>query len=116
MLIIAETKLDNTFINSQFAVDNYHLWRADRNSRGGGLLVYIRSDLACDRKNNIECGTIESIFTEINFKNRKWLLCGLYRPPSLSDHLFMEDFNKTFDKISVKYDNVILIGDLIIMF
>ena len=31
---------------------------------------------------------------------------------SLSDHLFMEDFNKTFDKISVKYDNVILIGDL----
>jgi predicted MarR family transcription regulator len=24
----------------------------------------------------------------------------------------MEDFNKTFDKISVKYDNVILIGDL----
>jgi hypothetical protein len=26
MLIIAETKLDNTFINSQFAVDNYHLW------------------------------------------------------------------------------------------
>jgi hypothetical protein len=56
MLIIAETKLDNTFINSQFAVDNYHLWRADRNSRGGGLLVYMRSDLACDRKNNLECG------------------------------------------------------------
>jgi hypothetical protein len=56
---------------------------------------------------NIECGTIESIFTEINFKNRKWLICGLYRPPSLSDHLFMKDFNKTFDKISVKYDNVI---------
>jgi hypothetical protein len=24
----------------------------------------------------------------------------------------MEDFNITFDKISVKYDNVILIGDL----
>jgi hypothetical protein len=24
----------------------------------------------------------------------------------------MEDFIKTFDKISVKYDNVILIGDL----
>jgi hypothetical protein len=24
----------------------------------------------------------------------------------------MEDFNQTFDKISVKYDNVILIGDL----
>jgi hypothetical protein len=31
MLIIAEAKLGNTFINSQFAVDNYHLWRAGRN-------------------------------------------------------------------------------------
>jgi hypothetical protein len=98
MLIIAETKLGNTFINSQFAVDNYHLWRAGRNSRGGGLLVYIRSDLACDRKNNLECGTIEYIFTEKNFKNRKWLICGLCIPPSLSDHLFMEDVHKTFDK------------------
>jgi hypothetical protein len=26
-----------------------------------------------------------------------------YRPPSLSDHLFMEDFNKTFDKSLVKF-------------
>jgi hypothetical protein len=43
MLIIAEAKLDNTYINSQFAVDNYHLWRADRNSRGGGLLVVFDS-------------------------------------------------------------------------
>jgi len=45
MLIIGETKLDDTFINGQFEVDNYHLWRADRNPRGGGLLMYIRSDL-----------------------------------------------------------------------
>jgi hypothetical protein len=112
MLIIAETKLENTLINSQFAVDNYNLWRADRNSRGGGLLVYIRSELACDRKSNLDCGTIESIFTEINFKNRKWLICELYRPPSLSDHLCMEDLNKIFDNSSVKYDNVILNSDL----
>jgi hypothetical protein len=27
MLIIAETKLDETFPNSQFEVENYHLWR-----------------------------------------------------------------------------------------
>ena len=28
--MLMETKLDNTFINSQFAVDNYHLWRANQ--------------------------------------------------------------------------------------
>ena len=30
LLFIAETKLDDSFPNSQFMVDNYHLWRADR--------------------------------------------------------------------------------------
>ena len=39
-------------------------------------------------------------------------LRSIQTSPSSSDHLFMEDFNKTFDKISVKYDIVILIGDL----
>lgn len=112
MLIIGETKLDDTFRDSEFSVDNYHLWRADRTSHGGGILVYIRSDLACDRKKELECKEIESIFTEIKFKDRKWLICGLYRPPSLPDNAFIDDFSKTFDRVSVKYDNVLVIGDL----
>jgi exonuclease III len=49
VLIIAETKLDETFPNSQFEVENDHLWRADRSSHGGGMLLYVRSDLATGR-------------------------------------------------------------------
>ena len=47
MIFIAESKLDDTFTfrNSEFNVENYHLWRADRNASDGGLLVYIRSVL-----------------------------------------------------------------------
>jgi hypothetical protein len=44
MIFIAESKLDDTFRNSEFNVEDYHLWRADRNANGGGLLVYIRSN------------------------------------------------------------------------
>jgi hypothetical protein len=47
MIIVGEIKLDETFRNGEFPVDNFHLWRADRTANGGGLLVYIRSDLAC---------------------------------------------------------------------
>ena len=68
MIIVGEIKLDETFRNGEFPVDNFHLWRADRTANGGGLLVYIRSDLACMRKNKLECEHIESIFTEISFK------------------------------------------------
>jgi hypothetical protein len=61
MLIIAETKLDESFPVAQFRVNNYHLWRNDRNIHGGGLAVYLRSNLASDRKKNLECNKIESI-------------------------------------------------------
>ena len=78
MLIIAETKIDNSFPDAQFKIDNYHFCRADRNAHGGGLIVYVRSDLACDRKNKLECKTIESIMIEILINKRKWLISGLY--------------------------------------
>jgi hypothetical protein len=45
------------------------------------------------------------MFVEINFKERMWLICGLYRPPSMTDDVFTEDFTKTFDKVSEKYDS-----------
>ena len=54
LLFIAETKLDDSFGVAQFKVDNYHFWRADRNAHGGGDAAYLRSDLAGDRKPNIE--------------------------------------------------------------
>jgi exonuclease III len=53
--MLSETKLDETFPNSQFEVENYHLWRADRSSHGGGMLLYARSGLACDRKITLKC-------------------------------------------------------------
>ncbi|KAH3777431.1 hypothetical protein DPMN_178874, partial [Dreissena polymorpha] len=44
-----ETKIDGSFPNAQFAVDNYHLWRADRTASSGGVMAYLRSDMAGDR-------------------------------------------------------------------
>ena len=112
MLTIAETKLDESFNSAQFQIENFHLWRADRTVNGGGLLTYIRSDLPSHKKHKLECQIIESIFTEIVVKNEKWIICGLYRPHSMSDKEFSNDFIQTFDQLSVKYDNILILGDL----
>ena len=43
ILIIAETKIDETFPTNQFLIDGYMPpLRADRNRHGGGLLIYIK--------------------------------------------------------------------------
>jgi hypothetical protein len=45
-----KTKLDESYPDALFKVDNYHFWRKDGTSHGGGILMYVRSDIACDRK------------------------------------------------------------------
>jgi exonuclease III len=112
LLIIAETKLDQSFPDAQFKVDNFHIWRKDRNGNGGGLVIYLQSELACDRKKTLECETIESIAVELLVNGKQWLISGMYRPQTISDNEFINDFTKTYDKISVKYDNMIFLGDL----
>jgi hypothetical protein len=50
MLFLSETKIDDSFTDTQFQVNNYHFWRADRTAHGGDIAAYVRSDLPCDRK------------------------------------------------------------------
>ena len=112
LLFIAETKLDDSFVNAQFMVDNYHLWRADRTQNGGGVAAYLRSDIAGDRKSDLDFKHIEGINIEVNLNGNKWLLSGAYKPPSMSDELFEQDCTLGLDKISEKYEHFVLLGDL----
>ena len=54
MLFLSETKIDDSFTDTQFQKNNYHFWRADRTAHGGGIDAYVRSDLPCDRKRKLE--------------------------------------------------------------
>ena len=41
------------------------------------------------------------------------LIAGLYRPQSMTDNNeFKNDFIQSYDKISVRYDNIAFLGDL----
>ena len=54
ILVISESKIDDSFPMAQFSVQNYTLHRKDRNSKGGGLMIYIRSDIPHRRRTDIE--------------------------------------------------------------
>ena len=48
VLMISETKLDDSFPSMQFLIEGYGPpYRLDRNSHGGGILVYVREDIPC---------------------------------------------------------------------
>ena len=48
ILIITETKLDDTYPISQFHIDGYSMpYRLDRNRNGGEVIIYVREDIPC---------------------------------------------------------------------
>ena len=87
--VLAETKIDEAFPNSQFYI-KYKMFCKDRNRFGGGLLVNIRIGLITQRINHREGNYIESIALLVQSKKsskRTLLLCTclLYTSPSPRD-------------------------------
>ena len=80
---ISETKLDASFPNSQFKIEGYHFppFRRDRNSHGGGLMVFIKNDIIVTRVTEYRPLEIECICTKITISKKHWLIFSIYRPP-----------------------------------
>jgi len=56
IICVDETKLDSSFPDSQFKIDNYQFpsHRRDRNSKGGGKMVFIKQGLIAKRLPDLE--------------------------------------------------------------
>ena len=112
ILIVSETKLDDSFPLSQFYIDGYSKpFRMDRNRNGGGLIAFVREDIPCKRLNTIN-DDIEAIFFEINFRKRKWLFCGGYNPHNCKISSYVNALGKSLDNFIKSYDNLVILGDL----
>ena len=46
ILVLTETKIDNSFPSAQFRIEGFSMpFRLDRNRFGGGVLIYVREDI-----------------------------------------------------------------------
>ena len=113
VLIITETKLDETFSTSSFIIDGFSKpYRRDRNANGGGVLIYVREDIPSkELKDHNFPEDIEGIFVELNFRKTKWLLFGSYRPPSQLVNYYFDKVSNSLDMYIAKYDKFLLAGD-----
>jgi exonuclease III len=80
ILILCETKLDNTFPKNQFFIQGFkEPYRKDRNKYGGGVMIYVREDIPSQEKTEYKLpGNVEGIVVEINLRKTKLLLIGTY--------------------------------------
>ena len=110
--LISDTKIENSFPNSQFSISGYRIFRRDRNCFGGGICLYVKNSIASKQlTSHIENIDVESIYLEINVRKRKWLIISTYKPPTQNDPLFSENLSNNLSTYLKDYDNILLLGD-----
>ena len=85
--------------------------KLDHSSSGGGILLNIRDDVPS--RLSLNSNETESIFAEINFRKKKWLICASYNPQknNISNHLHhsgksLDDYIGNFDIFLLGYFNL----------
>ena len=91
ILMLSETKLDSTFPSIQFLINGFSVpYRLDQNSKGGGILLYVRDKIIVLPLNRYSLPVhIKVLFFELNLRTRKWLVCCSYNPHKniIKEHL-----------------------------
>ena len=110
ILVVTETKLDDTFLTSQFLITGFSVaHRLDQNRNGDGIMIFIRDDIPSRvLMKHVFPDDIEGLFIELNFRKTKWLLFGIYHPPTQNNSYYFNNLDKALDLYS-HYDKKLLV-------
>ena len=107
ILVITETKFDDTFPLGQIYVEGFTMpYRLDRNHNGGGVIIYVREEIPSNilEKHRLP-QDVEGMLVELNFRKMKWWLFGTYHSPSQNYQNFFETLDKALHCYS-SYDRI----------
>ena len=115
ILFVSETKLDMSFPTVQFNVPGFKCHRADRNSRGGGIIAYVRNDLPHRRRDDLEIVVnlpVEALVIEIMVRKEAWLFICLYSPHNKHKNICCHMIDVLLEKTRCSAQLTFVIGDL----
>ena len=112
IICLGETFLNDQYSDSELQIPNYNFIRKDRHSNGGGLIIYYKTNLACVQRADLESNGVEMIWLEIrNNKQKPFLLCYVYRPPTASSD-WTDNVEQSLENGNSENKEIILLGDL----
>ena len=116
IIIVTETKFSPEKISdSEVSLPGYAPpIRCDRNENGGGVAVWIKSDLAFQQLQQLNCLHHEIIWLLVTARDKsKLVLCAVYRPGSCagSDTELLEFLDPELISASLHGDKLVVAGD-----
>lgn len=112
LICLSETWLNSTILNTALEIDGYKLFRRDRyNQRGGGICVFVKSNLSVTVLNNFIPQLTEQLWLTIKINDISYAIGTFYRPPKQNMDDFINEFEECLGEIVPQYNNVICCGD-----
>ncbi len=89
-LCLSETWLQQSTPINVYSVPRYQCFRRNRaEGRGGGVLIYVKDNIKCERIIFKEAGTLEYVALKIILSRQmSFILIALYRPPSANETFY----------------------------
>ena len=114
VITLSESWLSDNVSTDEILFQNYQRpFRKDRVENSyGGVIIYVKENIPCKRRLDLEIDGLECIWLEIKLKNKTILLSLVYRPPN-SPAQTLTDIENSID---LAYDttnirNIVITGD-----
>ena len=113
IVCIVETWLDHNITDNEVAIQDYQLFRLDRNRHGGGIALFVHFSLSCHIL--LTGGPFELEFISLSVLSQsslcKFCTCLFYRPPSSPVYIF-DNLCTTLQILNpAVFRNFLLLGD-----
>ena len=117
VITLTETWLNNDSDLAILDLEGYSLFRFDRQGPGGGVAIFVNSELVVERLHQFDCTVTESLWIKIVTKSGSLIIGVCYCPQTISEcavnaALFVEYLSDTFNTIADSTNlGFILMGD-----
>lgn len=112
VFLITESWLDSRVKSEFIGIDGYVLVREDRETRGGGVCMYIRNNISFEVVQPGQYNSFEHLWIKFNISKKRYCLGVVYRPPDANVNDFLNSFEEVIFNVFPICDEVICMGDI----
>lgn len=113
IFVFTETWLNNEINSHDLKITNYSVpYRYDRTDRAGGVAIYVKDNLACKRRPDLEIQDLECVWLQARSHGHNILVAGIYRPPNAGPN-YWTLIQESIDRArNTNINDIVILGDL----